>query len=351
MDKYIELRRLLHKNAELSGHEEKTRRILMDFLKENSDCELYPQNGWFYAVKRGGEKKIAFRADMDALPIAESPDCPYGSADPSVSHRCGHDGHSAALAAFACQCRSENTLYFIFQHAEETGDGAKECAKLLKREGIGEIYAFHNLPGMEKNKILCRKGTFACASMGLELIFKGKGSHAAYPENGLNPAPAIARTLLSLDGLRIGFRAMTLITVIGVSVGGEAYGTSAGEGVVRLTVRGELEEELDVLKERILTLCRKEAEGMEFTYKIHDPFPETKNHDKCVDKIARVCENFEYLDEPMRWSEDFGYYLKEIPGAIFGLGAGNRAGLHTGLYDFPDELIQTAVETFQRLAK
>ncbi len=352
IEKYTALRHELHKNAELSGHEEKTMKILMDFLRENADCEIFPMNGWFYAVKKGGEKRIAFRADMDALPIPENSDCPYASLNPTVSHRCGHDGHSAALAAFACECESSNTVYFIFQHAEETGEGARECAGLLKKEGIGEIYGFHNLPGYDLNKILYRYGTFACASMGLELSFKGRNSHAAYPENGVNPAFAIAEILLALDGLRRDFTAMTLITVVGVEVGGKAYGTAAGDGVIRLTIRGELEDELLALKERILALCRERSVNMEFSYIIHDPFPETRNHDDSVDKLKAACPDSEELPAPMRWSEDFGYYLKEVPGAFFGIGSGKDCPqLHTEDYDFPDKIVETAVLTFQKLAR
>ncbi len=351
-EKYISLRHELHRNAELSGRESKTIKILIDFLRENSDCEIFPQDGWFYALKRGGERKLAFRADMDALPISESPGCPYASIDLNVSHRCGHDGHCAALAAFACECRSDNTVYFIFQHSEENGQGARECAKLLKKEGIGEIYGFHNLPGFEKSKILYRYGTFACASMGLELRFKGRSSHAAYPENGINPARAIAEILISLDGLKRDFKAMSLITVVGVQVGGKAFGTSAGDGILRLTIRGELEAELTLLKERILALCREKAGNISFSYEIRDPFPETRNNDSCVDRIKTLCGDSEELTHPMRWSEDFGYYLKEIPGAFFGIGSGvNCPQLHTGDYDFPDELIETAVDTFKKLAR
>ncbi len=350
IEKYIALRRLLHSNAELSGHETKTQAILMDFIRENSDCEIYPMDGWFYAVKRGGERKLAFRADIDALPIPEDSACPYASKNAGVSHRCGHDGHSAALAAFACEAKSENTLYFIFQPAEEIGTGARNCAGLIREQGIEEIYGFHNLPGFEKGKVYCRKGTFACASMGLELSFKGKKSHAAYPENGINPAYAISRVTLALDGLKKDFKYMTLITVVGVTVGGEAYGTSAGDGRLCLTIRGEDEKELDTLKERIIALCSAESDGMEFTYEIRDPFPETRNHDSCVEKLASILDNYTHLPQPMRWSEDFGCYLKEAKGAFFGIGDGNYPALHTEDYDFPDDILLTAVEAFQKIA-
>lgn len=349
--KYISLRRTLHQNAEMSEEETKTKEILKNFLSQNSSCEIHDCGCWFYCVKNGGKKKIAFRADMDALPIPESIDCPYGSENKSVSHRCGHDGHSASLAAFACEAESENTLYFIFQHAEETGKGGKECAKLLEKDGIDEVYGFHNLPGMEKGRVYCRKGTFACASMGLELNFIGKKSHAAYPENGINPAYAISQIILALDSLKADFKAMTLITIVEASVGSENYGTSAGEGRLCLTIRGEREEELRVLKERIISLCREKSKNMEFNFKICDPFPETRNDDFCVEKLASVWDDYETLAVPMRWSEDFGWYLKKAKGAFFGIGGGNISALHTEGYDFPDDIIETAVAVFGRLAQ
>ncbi len=351
MSKYISLRHRLHENAELSGNEKKTMEILKNFIASNSGCEIHDRDGWFYAVKHGGSKKIAFRADMDALPIPETQNCPYCSKNEGVSHRCGHDGHSAALAAFACECDSENTVYFIFQPAEETGCGGERCAELLKEEGISEVYGFHNLPGLEKGEVYSRKGTFACASMGLELNFKGKKSHAAYPENGVNPAYAVSQVILALEGLKKDFKAMTLITVVGVSVGSDAYGTSAGDGVIRLTIRGEIEDELAELKKRIIELCREKAAGMEFSFDVKDPFPETRNDDGCVDKLFSVWPGGKWLDEPMRWSEDFGWYLKKAKGAFFGIGGGDCAPLHTEKYDFPDEILETAVEVFRRLSK
>ena len=111
-------------------------------------------------------------------------------------------------------------------------------------------------------------------------------------------------------------------------------------------------EELLALKERILALCRERSVNMEFSYIIHDPFPETRNHDDSVDKLKAACPDSEELPAPMRWSEDFGYYLKEVPGAFFGIGSGKDCPqLHTEDYDFPDKIVETAVLTFQKLAR
>ena len=182
------------------------------------------------------------------------------------------------------------------------------------------------------------------------LIALGK-KLSGFPYTSHNSIEIFTEGKTKFESLKKDLTKMTLITVVGVEIGGEAYGTSAGEGRICLTIRGELEDELLLLKDRILALCEEKSSNMGFSYKIHDPFPETKNNDSCVEKIKQLCENYQYLARPMRWSEDFGYYLKEAPGAIFGIGGGDCAPLHTENYDFPDDLIETAVNAFQKLAR
>ncbi len=140
----VKLRHELHRNPELSNHETWTKRRLIDFLKTHTKLEIVDRGLWFYAVYRAGEGKrnIAFRADFDAIPMQESIDIPHASQNPGVSHKCGHDGHSAALAAFALeidQLGADKNVFFLFQHAEETGDGAAQCAVFIKENGIHEI--------------------------------------------------------------------------------------------------------------------------------------------------------------------------------------------------------------------
>lgn len=142
LQKIVELRHILHRNAELSLHEAETDRILRDFLRRNTSLEIVERDGWFYAVKQGAKAAdtadtadaIAFRADMDALPIQEGIDLPYASEHPGVSHKCGHDGHCAALCGLALELehrRTDRSLYFIFQKAEEIGAGGAPAAELI----------------------------------------------------------------------------------------------------------------------------------------------------------------------------------------------------------------------------
>lgn len=202
----VALRHALHRHPERSNHETWTKAYLIDFLDKHTSLEIVDRGAWFYAKYSAapGAHKIAFRADFDALPIDETISLPYGSEIPGVSHKCGHDGHSATLAAFALevdQRGAENTIYFIFQHAEETGDGAKECAVLVTEEGIEEVYGYHNQPGYPVGEVIVNDGSFQCASKEMSLFFEGEPAHASDPDVGRNPALAIARLICALPSL------------------------------------------------------------------------------------------------------------------------------------------------------
>ena len=144
----VQLRRELHAHPELSNQEIWTKAHLMDFLRRNtSRIELVDKGSWFYgAYRAGGDLPgLAFRADFDAVPVADGCGAPYASAVPGVSHACGHDGHSACLAALALeidQRGAEKNVFFLFQHAEETGDGAAACVELFQEERVDEIFGY-----------------------------------------------------------------------------------------------------------------------------------------------------------------------------------------------------------------
>lgn len=361
----VKLRHELHSHPELSMHEEWTKARLMEFLRRHTSLELVDRGRWFYAVHRAGDGKpsIAFRADMDAVPVDEAADLvPYASQCPGAGHKCGHDGHSAALAALGLELERTDVnknVFLLFQHAEEIGLGAEECAGFLKENGISEIYAFHNLPGVSLGAVAVPEGVAQPASVGMILRFSGVKSHASYPENGRNPAFAIGEILTQIPGLiqPERWRGMTLATVIQVDVGERAFGTSAGYGELLLTIRGEFEEEMDQLRGELEALALEKAAqyGLDCSFGYEDPFPETYNHPEAAAKVRRAAQRLgipvEEMNELFRASEDFGHYTKQIPGAIFYLGDGDHAPLHTKEFDFPDQLIEPAVELFLQLAR
>ena len=359
----VTLRHELHEHPELSLHEQWTKEHLMKFLRSHTHLEVVDRGAWFYAVYRGKPqgKKIAFRAEIDALPIDETISLPYGSKIPGVSHKCGHDGHAATLAAFAMeteQCGTENTIYFIFQHAEEIGAGGKDCAVLISEEGIDEVYGYHNEPGSPLGEILVRHGNFQCASKGMSLYFVGTPAHASDPGMGRNPALAIARIIQAIPQLHRAedYEGLVLCTVIHVEIGEPAFGTAASKGVLRVTLRGQIEDEMDLLQARLDALAYGLASeyGLEYHAEFCDYFPENRNHDESVDKICQICAKLGFpvyeFDHPKRGSEDFGYFTKATKGAYFNVGAGDITPHHTVTFDFPDQIIPVAVDVFKGLA-
>ncbi len=343
------LRRALHGCPERSGQEERTRAMLMEFLSEHTTLELRPCGAGFYAAHReeGGPKPpVALRADYDALAL------PGGGA----AHLCGHDGHAAALCGAALSVEGERlgrNGFFLFQPAEETGAGAAGCLELFDKERVEEIYGAHNLPGVPLGQVVTRPGTFACASQGITLSFQGRPTHAAYPEHGLSPAQGVGQLLCALPELTdpAQYGGMTLCTVIGVEMGSRSFGAAAAQAQVRLTLRGERDQDLERLWAELLRLAGSLAEeyGLGFDYQTQDIFPATVNDPVCARRVLERCGG-KTLAEPMRWSEDFGRYLRRCPGAFFGIGAGEDCPpLHTRDYQYPDALLEPAVAAFRSL--
>lgn len=362
----IDLRHELHTHPELSYAEVWTRQRLIDFLKEHTNNLEIVDEGkkYFYAAYRAGEgkKNIAFRADFDALPIPETIDLPWGSTIPGVAHKCGHDGHSSALAGFALevdQKGADQNIFFLFQHAEETAQGAIEARDILQKENIDEIYGFHNMPGIPLKTVSIIDGTAHFASRGMCIEMVGYPSHASEPEKGVNPSYAIAKLINAIPEFTSSKmnEGLVLCTVIQIDVGSENYGIAAHTGALKMTIRAEKEEELDRLQINLENLSRQlsEQEGIHVTFKYNDIFPETVNTKECSDVVRNVCQEkglaWQELPTPYRASEDFGEYLKQVKGSYFYVGSGeNHPGLHTLQYDFPDEIIETVVEVYKGIA-
>ena len=358
------LRHKLHQHPERSLEETKTSEYLQHFLEENTSLEIVQMDGWFYAIKHGSDPsagRIAFRADMDALPIEEGKDLPHASLHAGISHKCGHDGHMAALCGLALELdriKTARTVYLLFQAAEEIGAGGALLADLLKEEAVSEVYAFHNLSGWTENRILYRHGLTQPASEGLKIQFYGKPSHASAPEDGSNPAEAIAKTILYCSRMcREPHNGMVLCTITGMQAGTGDFGISAGSGSICMTLRAEYEEEMTMLEQNILNYVREQAKeyGLATSHEVSDYFPETRNSSEGIERVLQAAEKLHLqtmeLPHPWRASEDFGCCLKVCSGAMFYIGNGEEwPALHTSEYDFNDRILETAVDLFMELA-
>lgn len=364
-EKAVQLRHELHTHPELSGQERWTKQRLIEFLRENTKLEIVDCGNWFYAVYRAPGKEqegaIAFRADYDAVAVADVIEKPYASAFPGIGHKCGHDGHAASLAALAILVSANGAprnVVMLFQPAEETGEGALICTELFDQLDISEIYAYHNEPEQPLGRVSVREGCMYNASKGLELCFYGAPTHASMPENGRTSAFAVAETVRAVKDIAVmdGYSAPVMCTVIGIDVGTRNFGVQASDGKLLLTIRGERERDMSLLEKRIrqFALQQAEQEGLGFDCHTYEEFPETVNDSGCVKKVIQACGKaglpYKIAEKPTRGSEDFGHLLKRMKGAAVMIGGGEScAPLHTEAYDFPDKLIESAVNLFTAL--
>jgi amidohydrolase len=363
LDLAVRLRRELHRHPELSCRETWTKGHLIDFLRLHSSLEIVDKGRWFYALYRAGKDRpgIAFRADFDALPIDETIDLPYGSQFPGIAHKCGHDGHSACLAAFALEVDkygADKNVYFVFQHAEETVEGARDCVPLLDEEDIGEVFAYHNVPGLPLNSVTAIDGVTSCGSTGMIIRLKGSPAHASQPEDGRNPCLAIAEIIRSIPGFidPARYRGLVLGTVIGIDAGKEAFGMSASEGRLLLTIRAQFDDELEELRQKIEAKAGEEAAkyGLDCDFSFRNSVPALMNHSESAEKVRRAAGKLglKVLETkiPSRGAEDFAWFTRRTRGAMFWVGAGeDRAPIHTVGFDFNDAIIPTVADLFRAL--
>ncbi|HKL03031.1 MAG TPA: M20 family metallopeptidase [Cryomorphaceae bacterium] len=360
-----ELRERLHQFPELSEMEGKTADFIARFFTE-LNYEIKREIGFHGLIaskKFGSGKTIAFRAELDALPINEETDKPYKSQNEGVSHSCGHDGHMATLLNLAMRFESEKDLsgkvVFIFQSAEENGQGAEQMIQHeeIKNLDVAHCFSLHNIPGEAMGSVIYKKGSFSCASVGIDLKIKGKSSHAAHPEFGINALTIASDALRKIQKIHSKYPEdeFTMITPIALKSGKRAFGTVPSDATLLVTIRAEKSEILEGMMNSVREIVDKLQADYKAKLKLSfkEYFPDTVNFDDegmlkdiCVENNTQYVE----MSRPFPWSEDFGFFRKCFPILMFGLGSGqSQPHLHAANFDFPNELIEKGSDIFFRL--
>lgn len=369
--KIIKARQYLHSRPEVSGSERQTSEFIYYFLKGQAKPDVLQFVGQYgvaavYEGKKEGPT-VLFRADIDALPIQEESNLDYKSKQSGVAHVCGHDGHTATLLGVALRLKktpiSTGKVILVFQPAEENGRGAQSVLNdpFLKDLEINYCFAYHNLPRFKKHQIVIKKGCFTPTVKSVILYLKGKTAHAAEPENGINPSLAIADILQYTDRANNNHPDQDdffLITPVYINMGEKAYGVSAGEAEVHLTLRSWdnqlFKERSAELLETVQRICQKHT--IVFEHSWLEEFEANKNDSDCVELLQKVVEKNSLdaveVNEPFKWGEDFGLFTQKYKGMMFGIGSGlDCPALHNPDYDFPDEILPTAVNVFYGIVK
>jgi amidohydrolase len=356
-------RREFHRHPELSHQEERTARVVADYLRElglevKTDIAGHGVLGVLQGARPG--RAVAWRADMDALPIIEKVQLPWRSQVDGVMHACGHDFHvSIALGAARLlsdiKDRLAGEFRFIFQPAEEgppLGDsGAKGmvAAGVLDHPKVAAVCALHVAPNLDVGHIRYGPGVVMAGADRIILTVTGKSAHGATPHRGVDPILVTAQALNQIQGFlaqQIDARSPKILT-FGRIQGGNRFNILADEVVLE----GSLRYLKESVRQEVLTGLRRhfaglaQATGAEIDLSVEPLFPMLKNDPELTAQAVQALQALLgvkrlKLLHPAMGSEDFPHYASVAPGFYFFLGVrtpGSRGqALHSSHFN-PDE--------------
>lgn len=346
-DEIKENRRFLHMHPEPGNREFETSAFIEEKLKSYGiETQRLLDTAVIGTLKFSeGGKTIALRADMDALPVSEETGCAFSSLNKGYMHACGHDVHmSAALGAArllsGMRGSIKGTVKFIFQPDEEGDGGAKRLVDCGVMNGVDVVFGAHVSPDIPVGFMGVRYGKFYAASDVFKITVKGKSSHGAEPEKGIDAiyaAAILTEKLLRLPKECYPDRA---VVTVGKFNAGTAVNILAGEAVLEGIIRTLGKKNRTLIKKKMRAAADKVEEicGVHIDIHIKESYPGIVNSDD-VTMYAEMSavkaigmEKVLRLEHPTMTTEDFGYYIDAARGCFYHLGAGCDAALHSPLF-------------------
>lgn len=332
----------LHRRPELGGREERTAELIRRQLR-SLGLSVRPVAGTgTAALLRGGRPgpTAAFRADIDALPIQEETGLPYASRTPGVMHACGHDFHTAALlgAAMLLVRRRETlpgNVSFLFQPDEEGDGGAKAMVEAGCLREASAVFACHVDSAIPAGVAAVRSGPVCAASNPFSVTLRGRGTHGAKPHLGDDVVVAGAQMVTALQ--TIASRRTSPTEPVVVSVGAFHSGTAGNVLAEEAVFTGILRTMGGPVRERVKEDFRAivsgvaAAMGVEAETEILQSYPGCRNDPAMADLVRRGAEKVlgpgrvVELAEPSLGTDDFGYFLEQVPGCYYRMGVRNEA--------------------------
>ncbi len=372
-------RHAIHANPELGFEEVATSDLIAERLQR-----------WGYTVHRGlgktgvvgtlvcgdGKKRLGIRADMDALPVTETP--PAGSRRPWASqvlgkmHACGHDGHTAMLLGAARHLAAtqafNGTLHVVFQPAEEGLGGARVMIEdgFFERFPCDAVFALHNMPGLPAGQLGFIDGSAMASSDTAVITVRGQGGHGAMPHVAIDPVVAAASIVMALQ--TIVSRNLppldTGIVTVGAFHSGTTFNVIPETAELKLTVRALRPEVRDLLQRRITEVAQAQAAvyGASAEVVYQRRYPVLVNDSEATAFARQVA--LDWVGEhgvaphlaPLTGSEDFAFFLEKCKGSYLLLGNGTETGdggcmVHNPAYDFNDRCLGTGASYWVRLTQ
>ena len=353
-------RHALHRIPELHRELPKTLAYLKNALS-GLKCTLFSpcESALCAFFDFGQETAIAFRADMDALPIQEKTRAAYASTHQGNMHACGHDGHMAILLELARRISGKAALHhnilLVFQPAEETTGGAKDICDtgVFSQYRVQAVFGLHLWPGLEKGRIFSRKKELMARSCEVTVDISGKSAHIAKAAEGIDALMAGAEFYTRAMELERSIPAgIFRLLKFGKFHSGTVRNALSAHTHMEGSLRAFQDETFDALSQGLKAIAAETQARYGCTVKLHfsDGYPAVMNPDALFDRVAKTA-SFETLAEPCMTAEDFSWYQKYVPGMFFFLGLGDTPALHADTFDFDEDVLVRGAEFFEKLAE
>jgi hippurate hydrolase len=357
----------IHRNPELGFDCHNTARFVADRLREFGVDEIHEgiATSGVVAIIRGNQSgpAIALRADMDALPMPDESGAPWASQVPGRAHACGHDGHTTMLlgaARYLAETRNfAGTAVLLFQPAEEMGGGGRVMVEegVMDRFGVREVYGMHIAPGVPLGQIATTPGPIHAAVDDWTVTLRGKGGHAAYPHDAVDPIPGAAALVQALQTIvsRNADPLKNLVVSVTQIHAGSAFNVIPSEARLVGTIRSYEPALHATARRRLEEIAQGQATafGLDATVEWIPGYPPTINDESATRFAVGVAREVvgEVNDRmvPEMGAEDFSYMLQARPGAFLMLGNGDTPVCHHPAFDFDDRALPVGASLHARL--
>lgn len=362
----IEIRRDFHENPELGFDLFRTSQKVKEFLKvEGIEFYEVAQTGICAIIRGKGEKTIALRADMDALPLQDKKICEYASKTIGKMHACGHDAHTTILLGTAKILNSmkdeiRGNVKLFFEPAEETTGGSPLMISggVLENPNVDAVIGLHVEEWLEAGTVGLKRGYAYAASNPFTIKIIGKGGHGASPHMTIDPVVITSNVIIALQNIvsrEIPPTDASVIT-IGTIHGGTAQNIIPEDVTISGIIRTMKSEHREYIKTRLVQVVEGIVTAMRGRCEINieESYPCLYNDDKLAgmfeDKASELLDqsNVYKLDQPTMGVESFAYFSKERPALFYFLGSGNKEkGIvnpaHGSLFDIDESCLSIGV--------
>ena len=359
--------RWLHRHPELSYEEVETTKRVREVLQEHDVAVLDSSLKTGLVAEVGTADSsgpvVALRADIDALPVTEETGLPYASKTPGRMHACGHDFHTSALLGAALLLKQKETelpgrVKLVFQPAEEAPGGAKKVLETGLLGDVDAVFGLHVSPLFPVGTLGLRAGAVTASVDRFQITFRGKGTHAAHPDAGIDPIPAAAAFIQAAQTIvsrNLNPFAPGLVSITHVE-GGNTWNVIPETVLVEGTTRSLGKEERQLIRENLCRLaeCIAEGHGSQAEIDWYEGPPATDNTPEWVE-VARQAAQKQPLEvveaSASLAGEDFAYYQETLPGAFVLVGTGRSYSNHNPKFQVDPAALWPAAKYLAGLAE